>query len=787
MQVLPGESYPLGATLRNDGVNFSLFSRHATRVELCLFDSPSSTKETTCLPLNQKTHDIWHGFVPGIKAGQLYGYRVYGPYAPHEGMRYNPHKIVIDPYGKAVGRNVRWSDSMFGYRLGDPAGDLSFDSRDNSADCPLSAVIDDTFRWGNDKPLRTPWNKTFIYEMHVKGFTHLNKAIPANIRGTYAGLCSKQAIQHLLSLGVTAVELLPVHHKLDDQFLFNKGLTNYWGYNTLSYFAPETTYASETEPQNIIREFKRMVRRLHQAGIEVLLDVVYNHTAEGNELGPTLSLRGIDNAAYYRLVPGNARYYRDYTGCGNTLNTMTPEVLQLIMDSLRYWVQEMRIDGFRFDLTSAIGREAHHFDRFGAFFDIIHQDPVLSQVKLIAEPWDLGEGGYQVGNYPIHWSEWNGKYRDCMRRYWRGDMGMISEFATRLTGSSDLYQHNGRKTGASVNFITSHDGFSLHDLVSYQHKHNLANGEENRDGDNHNLSWNCGTEGETTDKNILSLRERQKKNMLTTLFCSLGVPMLRMGDEISHTQNGNNNAYCQDNEINWMNWNLSPEQQKYFDFVKKLVQLWKTNPTFQKHNFFLGEKIRGKDVPDISWFTPAGDPMSMQDWDNGMTKCLGVRIEGNMPTEVDATGKPVDARTFVLLFNASQDAIRFMLPETTPSQFWRPEIDTSGKASDNRWLKGKAGYLLESHSMAVIRLKTIQNKIATKLINWLNATDATSGDPPLAGSLVDESIVMPDPVIPEIPEEDETLDNLPMQAEKTGSEVEAHPKEVTATSSKPDQ
>ena len=723
MQILPGKPYPLGSTWQGDGTNFALFSQHATRVELCLFESAISTKESNCIPLQMKTNHVWHGFLPEIKHGQHYGYRVYGEYSPQNGYRFNPHKVLLDPYAKAIGRNVRWSDAMFGYKLGDPAGDLSFDHRDNAADCPLGVVIDNSFRWGSDKPLRTPWNKSLIYELHVKGMTYQHPGIPSNLLGTYAGLASKPIIQHLQGLGVTAIELIPVHHKVDDRFLVNKGLTNYWGYNTLNYFAPETSYAFATDPQEVIREFKRMVKRFHQAGIEVLLDVVYNHTAEGNELGPTLSFRGIDNHNYYRLVPGNQRYYRDYTGCGNSLNNQSPFTLQLLMDSLRYWVQEMHIDGFRFDLTSTLGREGHDYDRGAAFFDMIHQDPVLSQVKLIAEPWDVGDGGYQLGNYPVHWSEWNGKYRDCVRSFWRGDGGMLSEFATRLTGSSDLYLISGRGTRASINFVTSHDGFSLQDLVSYQHKHNDANGEENRDGDNSNHSWNCGVEGVSSDPKILALREKQKRNFMATLLLSQGVAMLRSGDEFSHTQRGNNNAYCQDNPINWLDWELNSTQQDFLHFVKKVVKLWRENPVFQKTQFFQGTQLHNQDELDITWLTPQGKEMTMAEWGSSHARCVGVRLAGDMPDELDEKGQPISAKTFVLLFNARADAVKFILPDLEENQFWRPEIDTSGKFPESRWLEGKYGYPLDSHSLAILRLKTVRSKIATKLIGWLKPVD----------------------------------------------------------------
>jgi glycogen operon protein len=537
MRIWPGRPYPLGATWDGAGVNFALFSEHAVGVELCLFDSPGASKESQRIPFAHHTDQVWHTYLPDALPGQLYGYRVQGPYEPARGHRFNANKVLLDPYAKAIGRVLRWDDALFGYKIGDPAGDLSFDDRDSAAFAPLAMVVDAAFTWGDDRPPRTPWHKTLIYELHVRGFTQRHPAVPENLRGSYAGLASEAVIDHLLSLGVTAVELMPVHHFVRDRHLLEKGLSNYWGYNTLSYLAPEPAYDAPANPLNAVQEFKAMVRALHTAGIEVILDVVYNHTAEGNQLGPTLSWRGIDNACYYRLAP-DARYYMDFTGCGNTLHMVHPRVLQLIMDSLRYWVLDMHVDGFRFDLASTLARELYEVNRLGAFFDIIHQDPVLSRVKLIAEPWDVGPGGYQVGNFPVLWTEWNGKYRDLLRRFWKGDGGLSRELATRLAGSSDLYQQTGRAPYASINLITCHDGFTLQDLVSYNDKHNEANGEGNRDGSNDNNSWNCGVEGPTNDLAIRALREQQKRNLIGTLFLSQGVPMLLGGDELSHAQKG---------------------------------------------------------------------------------------------------------------------------------------------------------------------------------------------------------------------------------------------------------
>src|SRR4051795_8383216 len=615
MRVWPGSPYPLGATWDGVGVNFALFSEHATRVELCLFDSPDAESESLTIHLTEQTDMVWHGYLPDVRPGQLYGYRVHGPYEPHHGHRFNPNKIVMDPYARVVGRPVRWNESLFGFHAGHD--DTTFDPRDSATAAPLAAVVDPAFTWGDDRPLRTPWHETLIYELHVKGFTKLNPHVPESLRGTYLGLASEPAIRHLTSLGVTAVELMPVHHHTDDWHLARLGLNNYWGYNTLSYFAPDIRYASSNSPMDAVREFKMMVRALHAANLEVILDVVYNHTAEGNHLGPTLSLRGIDNTSYYRLLPTNSRFYQDFTGCGNTLNMRSPRVLQLIMDSLRYWVNEMHVDGFRFDLASALARELHAVDKLGAFFDIIHQDPVLSQVKLIAEPWDLGEGGYQVGNFPSKWTEWNGKYRDAVRRFWRGDGGVVSELATRLSGSSDLYEQSGRRPYASINFITAHDGFTLADLVSYNQKHNDANGEFNSDGENHNLSWNCGIEGPTDDRRVLEVRARQRRNLMTTLLLSVGVPMISGGDELCRTQGGNNNAYCQDNEISWVDWTADDAIERLLRFVKKLTGLRHKYPVLRQKRFLSGVYNEDLGLKDVTWVGAAGNEMTSEAWQDG--------------------------------------------------------------------------------------------------------------------------------------------------------------------------
>ena len=726
MRVWPGGPFPLGATWNGSGVNFAVFSQHATRVELCLFDSPRQTKETHCIPLPERTDFVWHGFLPDVRPGQLYGYRVYGPWNPQGGHRFNPHKILLDPYAKAIGRDIRWSDAMFGYRIGDPGGDLSFDERDNADCAPLGVVVKQQFGWRRDRPPRTPWHKTIIYEAHVKGLTKLHPDVPPHLRGTYAGLASKPVIRHLKKLGVTAVELLPVHAFVNDRHLVDRGLTNYWGYNTLSFFAPDPRYASAQTPHGVVSEFKRMVRRLHRAGLEVILDVVYNHTGEGNHFGPTLSLRGLDNASYYRLVPHNRRYYMDYTGCGNTLNMLCPRVLQLIMDSLRYWVLEMHVDGFRFDLCSALARELHAVDKLGAFFDIIHQDPVLSQVKLTAEPWDLGEGGYQVGNFPVGWTEWNGKYRDCVRRFWKGDGDAVSELATRLTGSSDLYEHNGRRPYASINFVTAHDGFSLRDLVSYNHKHNHANGHHNEDGDSHNLSWNCGQEGPTEKPEVNRLRWQQMRNIMATLLLSQGVPMIRAGDEIAHTQQGNNNAYCQDNEISWINWDLSQEQKDLLAFLQDVIRIWRENPVFQRRHFFQGRQIRGAEVRDIGWLNSTGRPMSDRDWHSG-SRCLGVRLNGEMMDEVDERGRQIIGSTWLLLLNAHYEKVPFIMPPHLRGEYWSPVLDTSVAKTEPRRLQHGQVYDIAPRSLSVLQLKRVRPVFLTRFTRASGQPAATNG------------------------------------------------------------
>ena len=691
LQVTEGKPYPLGATWDGLGVNFALFSENATKVELCLFDSAESKREVTRIELPANNNHVWHGYIRDIRPGQLYGYRVYGPYEPVKGMRFNPNKLLTDPYAKAVVRDTKWSDNLFGYKIGHRNEDLSFDDADSAANAPLSAVVDASFIWGDDKQLDIPWNKTIIYEAHVKGMTALHPELPNNLRGTYAGLASEPVIRHLTSLGVTAIELMPVHYRVNNRVLEDKKLNDYWGYNTLSYFAPDSRFSSLSGPNDQVREFKMMVRALHAAGIEVILDVVYNHTVEGNHMGPTLCYRGIDNMSYYRTVAEKPRYYMDYTGCGNTLNMRHPRVIQLIMDSLRYWIQEMHVDGFRFDLASALARELYDVDNLSAFFDVIQQDPVISRVKLIAEPWDVGAGGYQVGNFPVLWTEWNGKYRDAIRKYVKGDLDALGEACTRVTGSSDLYDKGGRKPNASINFVTCHDGFTLQDLVSYNDKHNLANGEANRDGESHNNSWNCGVEGPTKDKKIVALRYQLKRNYIALLFLSIGVPMLSGGDELGRTQGGNNNAYCQDNEISWYNWNLSEQDQEFLDFVKEVIEIRKNQPAINRKDFFRGRMLDdGTYTNEIAWYKPDGSYMLADDWKNPVAQSIGVLIEGRGLEEMDPlTGKHLVGNTLLMLCNASHLEIPFVIPKHKAYDSWQVMIDTSQKIKKDSFDPGK--------------------------------------------------------------------------------------------------
>jgi isoamylase len=671
--VWPGKPFPQGATWDGEGVNFALFSEHAEGVELCLFDD-RGRRELQRIPLREQTDQVWHCYLPEARPGQLYGYRVSGPYQPQHGQRFNPHKLLLDPYAKAIVGSLAWSDAHFGYRIGSQRADLSQDRRNNASGMPKCQVIDPAFSWGNDRNPRTPWHDTIIYEMHVRGFTKLHPLVPQQLRGTYAGLGTTPVIEYLKDLGITAVELMPVHWFVNDRHLVEKGLRNYWGYNSIGYFAPHQDYSSSMQAD---REFKTMVKAFHSAGIEVILDVVYNHTAEGNHLGPTLSFRGIDNTAYYRLVHDDPRYYMDYTGCGNTLNMLHPRVLQMIMDSLRYWITEMHVDGFRFDLAAALARELHEVDRLGAFFDIIHQDPVISQVKLIAEPWDLGEGGYQVGRFPVGWTEWNGKYRDVIRDYWKGEGGLIGDLAYRVAGSSDLYEHSGRRPYASVNFVTAHDGFTLRDLVSYNEKHNEANKDDNRDGENHNRSWNCGVEGPTDDPEIRALRLRQTRNLLASLLFSQGVPMLLAGDEFGHSQQGNNNAYCQDNELAWLSWEHGEDEKQLLEFVRDLIRLRCDHRVFRRRKFFQNRAIRGENVRDIVWLDPAGTQMSDEQWRDGFARSLGVFLSGRGLDERDERGRTIVDTDFIVLVNAHYEAIEFKLPAQPEDARWALRVDTT--------------------------------------------------------------------------------------------------------------
>ncbi|HKE39533.1 MAG TPA: glycogen debranching protein GlgX [Casimicrobiaceae bacterium] len=700
--VWPGRPDPRGATWDGEGVNFALFSESAERVELCVFDD-AGRRQLQRIELKERTDQVWHCYLPEARPGLLYGYRVHGPYRPEEGHRFNPHKLLLDPYALQIVGNFRWSDALFGYTVGHKRSDLSLDRRDSAGGMPKCRVIDPAFTWGEDRRPDVPWHEMVIYEMHVRGYTMQHPQVPPPLRGTYAALATAPVVDYLKRLGVTTVELMPVHAFVDDRRLVETGLRNYWGYNSIGYFAPESRYSSSGK----VNEFKTMVKTLHSAGLEVILDVVYNHTAESNELGPTLCFRGIDNRAYYRLSADNPRHYVDFTGTGNTLDMQHPRVLQLLMDSLRYWVTEMHLDGFRFDLASALARELHEVDRLGAFFDVLRQDPVLSRVKLIAEPWDLGEGGYQVGNFPPGWAEWNDKYRDSMRAYWKGDGGLIGEFARRLTGSSDLYGSSGRLPHASINFITAHDGFTLQDLVSYNEKHNEANREDNRDGNNNNLSWNCGAEGPTDDPEINALRARQKRNFLATVLLSQGVPMLLAGDEIGRSQQGNNNAYCQDNETSWLHWTLdgTPDADRphLLEFVRRMIKLRREHPVFRRRHFFQGRPLYGGEVKDIVWLKPDGTEMTTEEWNQDFARCLGVYLAGKALDETDPRGNPVRDGNFVVLFNAHHEAVPFRLPGYGGGA-WIAIVDTArddGLAVDGSFAASST-YPLEGRSLVLL-------------------------------------------------------------------------------------
>jgi isoamylase len=700
--VWKGHHYPLGATWTGEGVNFALFSEHATGVELCLFNDLDEP-ETERIKLTERSDFVWHCFVPDLQPGQLYAYRVYGPYSPAVGHRFNPNKLVIDPYAKAVAGSVQWGDEMFAYTIGHPDADLSFDERDNATVMPKGVVIDPTFAWSDQKRPNRPLHENVIYEVHVKGFSKLWDAVPQDLRGTYAGLASPAAIDYFKKLGVTTLELLPVHEHADSKHLVDQGLIDYWGYNTLNFFAPESTYCSTGDRGAQVQEFKTMVNKLHNAGLEVILDVVYNHTIEGSHLGPTLSFRGIDNATYYRLTGDNPRYYMDYTGTGNTLNVPQPRVLQLIMNSLRYWVTEMHIDGFRFDLAPALARELHQVSKLSSFFDVIQQDPVLSRVKLIAEPWDVGEGGYHVGNFPFLWAEWNGKYRDTMRRYWKGEHGHMGDFAHRLCGSADLYEGNNKTPNASINFITAHDGYTLQDLVSFEQRHNAANGEENRDGEQNNNSCNWGHEGLDAPPHILKLRRRMLRNFLASLLVSQGVPMLRAGDEFAATQHGNNNAYCQDNEISWLHWDWDEHRKRLFEFTSRMIQYRLKHPILHQERFFRGRDLRGNGIKDITWINADGSEMNDQTWAADYAKVLGVMLSGDSTDMRDYFGNRINDDTLLLFFNADSNDIEIVMPGNDHVS-WRQVIDTAhedGFLPQAASTGAGATHVLPKHSFAL--------------------------------------------------------------------------------------
>lgn len=699
--VWPGKPYPLGANYDGRGVNFSLFSENASAIELCLFNQAGMENR---VKIRECTHNSWHIYLPGIKPGQLYGYRVYGPYDPENGHRFNPNKLLIDPYARAIDSLIQWNDALFGYDLKSPGKDLSFSKTDSAPFMPKSVVVDQTFNWRNDPILNIPIEKTVIYELHVKGFTQLATSIPSNLRGKYAGISHPASLKYFRSLGINAVEFMPVHQFVVDRHLIDKGLSNYWGYNSIGYFAPDLRYSGSGHLGEQVVEFKDMVRILHEAGIEVIMDVVYNHTAEGNQLGPTLCFRGVDNHSYYRLNEKDKRFYVDYTGTGNTMNSVHPTILRLIMDSLRYWVTEMHVDGFRFDLATVLAREFDDVDKWGSFFDILHQDPVLSQVKLIAEPWDVGENGYHVGNFPAGWLEWNGKYRDCMRDFWKGENEMLAEFANRFTGSSDLYLNNWRTPTAGINFITSHDGFTLMDLVSYNEKHNEENGEDNKDGENNNRSCNYGVEGPTDDPDILSLRRQQVRNFLTTLFLSQGVPMLVAGDEHGRTQHGNNNAYCQDNALYWINWDKKDDD--LLTLVSKLIHFRLEHPVFCRKKWFQYKPVKGHGVSDIEWFLPEGYPMREKHWTSCFAKSLSIYLSGDGLDSFTENGECIVDDSFFMMINSDEAPVVFTLPKKNWGKAWYKILDSAENffepgdtrlklsPSENVVLKGRSMVLL---------------------------------------------------------------------------------------------
>lgn len=703
--IWPGRPYPLGATYDGEGVNFALFSENATGVTLCLFDHDE--KETARVKVTEHTDQVWHVYLPGIQAGQLYGYRVDGPWDPENGLLFNESHLLLDPYAKAINGRIDWSDAMFGYDVqrDDEDRDLYKKEFDSADGMPKSIVIDPRFDWEDDQSPNIPLHKSIIYEAHVKGLTATHPELDPSVQGTYKGLADPKVIDYLKQLGVTAVELMPVHQFVNDRHLVENGLSNYWGYNSIGFFSPHSSYSSSGTAGQQVVEFKEMVKALHKAGLEVILDVVYNHTAEGNHYGPTLCFKGIDNKAYYRLVEDNPRFYMDYTGTGNSLNMLHPRALQLVMDSLRYWITEMHVDGFRFDLASTLARGLMEVGRLSTFLDTIHQDPIISQVKLIAEPWDIGEGGYQVGNFPVLWAEWNGKYRDSVRKFWRADESQVAELAYRLSGSSDLYKLNGRQPSASINFITAHDGFTLNDLVSYDEKHNEANGEDNNDGESHNNSWNCGVEGPTDDPGINALREQQKRNFMATLLLSQGVPMITSGDEYGRTQFGNNNVYCQDNEISWFNWEWEDKHKAFFEFTRKLIEIRKSSPIFQRRRFFQGRNIHGEDVKDIRWIGPDGKDMTADEWDTSFVRSLGMMLNGQVMDEVDEQGNVIKDGVYLILVNAYWEAVEYQLPDNHETDGWRLILDTAQpEASFKEGPVGESQYTVHPRSFVMLKL-----------------------------------------------------------------------------------
>ncbi|AEX81475.1 glycogen debranching protein GlgX [Corynebacterium diphtheriae] len=713
-QIWPGQSYPLGSKYDGAGTNFAIFSDVAEKVELCLIDAECNEER---ILLDEVDAHIWHCYLPGVKPGQRYGFRVHGPYIPAEGKRCDPSKLLVDPYARAFDGEFDGHPSLFSYDINDPENPEGRNTEDSLEHTMKSVVVNPFFDWGSDRSPNTPYNETVIYEAHVKGMTMRHPDVPESLRGTYAGLAHPSIIEHLKDLGITAIELMPVHQFLQDDRLRDLGLRNYWGYNTFGFFAPQQDYAAAQEPGGAVSEFKGMVRAFHEAGIEVILDVVYNHTAEGNHMGPTIAFRGIDNEAYYRLVDGDKAHYMDYTGTGNSLNVRDPHPLQMIMDSLRYWVSEMHVDGFRFDLASTLARELHDVDKLATFFDLVQQDPIVSQVKLIAEPWDVGEGGYQVGNFPPLWTEWNGKYRDTVRDFWRGEPSTLGEFASRLTGSSDLYANNGRRPTASINFITAHDGFTLNDLVSYNHKHNDANGEDGRDGESHNRSWNCGEEGPTEDPGINKLRARQRRNFLTTLLLSQGTPMIAHGDEMARTQNGNNNVYCQDNETSWMDWELADKNAALVEFTKRLITIRRNHPVFRRRRFLAGGPL-GSEVGDrdIAWLVPSGKLMGQSDWDFAFGKSLMVYFNGKAIQEPDARGQRIEDDSFIMMFNAYHEPIDFTLPDTEFGPAWKLIVDTNvdtGYPDEAKTLRAGDSITVEARSTLILRLVDTKLKSQT--------------------------------------------------------------------------